>query len=116
MNRLLKTVSLMSLTFLSTACVSSETDDNWESLTKSGGQGIYTEKCGMCHQGIGMGVGILGRRMDADLALLENRTDLQPIIIETAVRRGFGVMLPLSRGEVSDAQLEAITDYLVKGD
>jgi len=44
--------------------------------------------------------------------LLENRNDLQGPYIKTVVRNGFGVMFPLSRGEVSDAQLDMIAAYL----
>lgn len=68
----------------------------------------------MCHRMGGVGTGILGRRMSVELALLENRGDLQPAFIETAVRSGLGVMFPLSRGELSDAQLQRVIGYLVK--
>lgn len=90
--------------------------DEWISLEKESGAALYKEKCGMCHLPGGMGVGILGRRMSAELALLENRDDLQGPFIETVIRSGFGIMFPISRGEVSDKQLQLITDYLVKED
>jgi mono/diheme cytochrome c family protein len=84
----------------------------WVSLEKSAGAELFGEKCGMCHRATGMGTGILGRRLSPEQALLENRTDLQPALIETAVRAGFGVMFPISRAEVSDAQLQLLVEYL----
>jgi mono/diheme cytochrome c family protein len=86
--------------------------DDWVDLPKTSGEGLFGEKCGMCHRVAGMGTGILGRRLSPEQALLENREDLQVPYVKTVVRNGFGVMFPLSRGEVSDAQLDAIADYL----
>jgi mono/diheme cytochrome c family protein len=82
------------------------------SLEKTSGTELFGEKCGMCHRAGGMGTGILARRMTPELALLENRMDLQGPFIETAVRAGFGVMFPISRGELSDAQLDTLITYL----
>ena len=96
------------------SCVT-QADDEWVSLEKSTGQEIFKEKCGMCHgDSMGMGTGLIARRMDPEAALLENRDDLEDVFIETVVRNGFGVMFPMSRGEVSDAQLESIISHLVK--
>ena len=86
----------------------------WVSLEKVDGNALFGEKCGMCHRATGMGTGILARRMSPELALLENRTDLQPALVETAVRSGFGVMFPISRGEVSDTQLQTLVAYLTQ--
>lgn len=88
--------------------------DDWLNLEKQSGVGLFQEKCGMCHRSGGMGAGILGRRMSAELALLENRDDLQGPYIETVVRNGFGIMFPISRGEVSDKQLQTIVSYLAE--
>lgn len=82
------------------------------SLAKTGGEGIFVEKCGMCHREGGMGTGLLGRRLEGDLALLENRKDLQGAFISTVVRNGFNNMFPLGRAEVSDEQLAEIIHYL----
>lgn len=106
--------TLLSLALGFSLCMLSSvalTDDSI-SLAKTGGEGIFVEKCGMCHRAGGMGTGILGRRLEGDLALLENRKDLQAAFIETAVRNGFNNMFPLSRIEVSDEQLAEIIDYL----
>lgn len=89
-------------------------ESEWVSLAKEGGQGIYGEKCGMCHRADGMGTFILGRRIEPERVFLEDRDDLQPDFVKTVVRNGFGLMFPMSRGEVSDEQLETIADYLAK--
>jgi len=87
--------------------------EGWTSLEKTGGENLFQEKCGMCHgDAMGMGTGLLGRRLPAEQALLENREDLQVPFIKNVVRAGFGVMFPMSRGEVSDDQLQAISEYL----
>ncbi|MEY4641168.1 MAG: hypothetical protein RLZZ227_1162 [Pseudomonadota bacterium] len=85
----------------------------WVSLEKNAGAELFGEKCGMCHRAAGMGTGILGRRLGPELALLENRADLQPALIQSAVRSGLGVMFPISRAELSDAQLGLLVEYLV---
>jgi len=102
---------LFSLLLLATTGLAQE---GWVNLEKQSGAGLFQEKCGMCHRPGGMGTGILGRRMSAELALLENRTDLQGPFIENVVRNGFGVMFPISRTEVSDKQLQTISTYLTE--
>lgn len=79
------------------------------------GAAVYAEMCGMCHQTNGMGVGILSRRADASKGLLEERTDLSAAVVKVVVRNGIGNMPRISRGEVSDAQLDAIASYLSRG-
>ncbi len=103
---------LLAATFAATAASAEE----WISLEKADGAALFGEKCGMCHRATGMGTGLLSRRMSAELALLENRRDLQPEFIQTAVRKGIGVMFPISRGEVSDEQLQKLTEYLTASD
>ncbi len=106
---------LFPMLFITSAGVLAQ--DGWITLEKTSGSELFREKCGMCHgDAMGMGTGILGRRMPAEQALLESRDDLQGTFIKTVVRGGLGVMLPISRGEVSDPQLVAIIDYLAKED
>lgn len=78
-------------------------------------EALFVEKCGMCHRQMGMGTVILARRMDPAKAMLEKRDDLTPEYITAAVRGGLRNMPRISRGEVSDAQLKTIADYLSKG-
>jgi len=80
------------------------------------GKSLYTERCGMCHQTNGMGVGILSRRpADASKGLLEERTDLSGAVVRVVVRSGIGNMPRISRGEVSDPELAEIASYLSRG-
>ena len=80
------------------------------------GKELYRTRCGMCHQGIGMAVSLLSRRPgDTSKGLLENRKDLSVEFVFTAARTGIGNMPRIARGEVSDAELTAIGDYLTQG-
>ncbi|MGZ3264081.1 MAG: c-type cytochrome [Croceibacterium sp.] len=79
----------------------------------TGGEKLYVEKCAMCHGPNGMGTGLLGRRVQP--ALLEQRNNLAAPYVIMAARRGIGNMPAISRGEVSDADLKAIADYLAAG-
>jgi mono/diheme cytochrome c family protein len=77
---------------------------------------LYREKCGVCHQVWGdfpgSGVEFLQRTRGPAAAMLDARTDLQPDYIRSVARTGLMVMPPITRAEVSDAQLEEIIDYL----
>jgi len=80
------------------------------------GKALFTERCGMCHQTNGMGVGLLSRRPgDTSKGLLENRTDLSAAVVKVVVRNGIINMPRISRGEVSEPELNAIADYLSRG-
>ena len=61
----------------------------------------------------GMGTGLLARRVEP--ALLEARDNLPAQYVIVAARQGIGNMPPIPRGEVSDADLQAIADYLAAG-
>jgi mono/diheme cytochrome c family protein len=80
----------------------------------SGGEALYVENCIMCHGPNGMGTGLL-QRAGRPQPLLEARGGLPAPFIITAVRRGIGNMPAIPRAEVSDAQLQAIADYLAAG-
>ncbi len=80
------------------------------------GKALYTQRCGMCHQTIGMAVGILARRPgDASEGFLEQRADLSAAFVQTVVRTGVLNMPRMPRAEVSDAELAAIANYLSRG-
>jgi cytochrome c553 len=80
--------------------------------SKSPDEALYVEKCGMCHRQMGMGTVILARRMDPKIAMLEARDDLTADFVKAAARQGIGNMPRISRGEVSDAQLNRIAQWL----
>jgi mono/diheme cytochrome c family protein len=80
------------------------------------GKALYRERCGMCHQTIGMGVALLSRRPgDTSKGLLEERKDLSAAFVSTVVRSGLLNMPRIARGEVSDPELAAIAGYLAQG-
>ena len=79
----------------------------------TGGEALYIEHCISCHGPNGMGTGLLGRRTQP--ALLEARDNLPAQYVIVAVRQGIGNMPALPRGEVSDADLQEIADYLAAG-
>lgn len=110
MNTLQKLTVLVFSTVLGVSVQAAE----WTDLTKTESEQLFGEKCGMCHRTSGMGTTLLGRRLDPEQALLENRRDLQPVFIETVVRSGFNNMFPISRGEVSDEQLQQIVAHLTR--
>jgi mono/diheme cytochrome c family protein len=80
----------------------------------TGGEALYVEYCAMCHAPNGMGTGLLARRGRPE-ALLEKRGDLAAAYVVLAARNGIGNMPAIPRGEVSDAQLQEIADYLAAG-
>jgi len=79
------------------------------------GKALYKERCGMCHQGIGMATALLARRPgDTSEGLLEKRKDLSVEFITTVTRTGIGNMPRIPRGEVSDPEMTAIATYLTQ--
>jgi mono/diheme cytochrome c family protein len=79
------------------------------------GKQLFNHKCAMCHGAVGMGTGLLARRMKPEVAPLEKREDLSAAYVERAARIGILNMPPITRGDVSDAQLASIAQYLSKG-
>ncbi len=53
--------------------------------------------------------------MKPEVAQLEKRDDLSAAYVERAARVGILNMPPITRGDVSDAQLALIARYLSKG-
>jgi mono/diheme cytochrome c family protein len=80
------------------------------------GKALFTQRCGMCHQTNGMGVGILSRRPgDTSKGLLEARDNLSAEYVFVIIRSGVGNMPRISRAEVSDSELADIATYLSRG-
>jgi mono/diheme cytochrome c family protein len=95
------------------AAVASESSVAAEELD---GKALFHERCGMCHQSIGMAVNLLARRPgDTSKGLLEERKDLSAEFVFTVARTGIGNMPRISRGEVSDPEMAAIAQYLATG-
>jgi mono/diheme cytochrome c family protein len=79
------------------------------------GKQLFQRRCAMCHGAVGMGTGLLARRMKPEVAPLEKRDDLSAAYVERAARIGILNMPPITRGDVSDAQLASIALYLSRG-
>jgi mono/diheme cytochrome c family protein len=76
-----------------------------------GGQ-LFERRCGVCHLKGQTGTNMLERRLGAQRALLAERTDLTPEYIRFVVRQGLVNMPRLTRVELPDAELEAISAWL----
>jgi mono/diheme cytochrome c family protein len=99
-------IAVLTLSLFSTMAASAQTPLD--------GKALFTQRCSLCHQAEGGGTWMLGRRLGADKALLESRTDLQPAYIRLVVRAGIASMPRFTRVDVSDAELDAIAAYLAK--
>jgi len=80
---------------------------------------LFSNRCGACHLLGGMGTNLLTKARVAagqppESGLLVNRTDLTQSYVKLIVRHGKTAMPPLSRVEVTDAELDAIASYLGK--
>ena len=81
------------------------------------GNETYQYWCATCHgRGPGNpGTTALGAKYKGALpGVLEDRTDLTPQAVRFAVRRGTSIMPFFRKTEVSDADLDAIAQYLAR--
>lgn len=76
------------------------------------GKVLFERRCGVCHLQGQTGTNILQRRLGPQRALLGERTDLTPEYIRYVVRWGLVNMPRLTRVELPDAELEAISAWL----
>lgn len=80
------------------------------------GEQVFTYWCAPCHSaGPGMpGTQALQAKYGGKLpALLLQRSDLTPTLVAYIVRNGISVMPPFRKTEIGDADLEALTAYIV---
>jgi mono/diheme cytochrome c family protein len=78
------------------------------------GRKLYNGSCIYCHGPNVWGTFTLARRLGADHALLEQRTDLVGPYVKTVIRAGLGSMPAFRRTELTDADVDAIVDYLTR--
>lgn len=76
---------------------------------------LYQRECAICHAAGGTGTLMLARRLRNADAILANRKDLDADYVKAVVRRGINSMPAITRVEVTDAELDAITSWLVAG-
>lgn len=82
-------------------------------MSEEDGYSLFSDRCALCHREAGPGTFMLERRLGTELSILENRDNLTQEYIKTIVRWGIGSMPRFTRGEVSDAELDLIMDYLI---
>ena len=83
------------------------------------GAALFSNRCGACHLAGGMGTNLLTKErmaagQPAESGMLANRTDLTQTFVKVIVRRGKLAMPPLTRVEVTDAELDSIAKFLGK--
>lgn len=77
------------------------------------GERLFGQKCAFCHVGKNTGTTMLKKRLDkSQPAELHKRMDLEPDYVRTVVRNGLVNMPALNRAELSDADLDAIANWL----
>lgn len=88
---------------------------------KPGGDGkvLFEVHCGYCHLLGGMGTNLLTKQRmmlgeTPDKGLLANRTDLTADYVKSVVRMGKGAMPAQTKVDVTDAELQAVSQYLGK--
>lgn len=91
------------------------TDPGSRTVARQDGERMFNRRCGVCHLGGGMGTNLLAARVGPENALLAARPGGVPEdLVRATVRHGLGAMPPLSRVEVTDAELDAIATYLAE--
>jgi mono/diheme cytochrome c family protein len=85
----------------------------------SGGEALFSNRCGACHLAGGMGTNLLTKQMmmakrPPSDGLLANRTDLTADYVKTVVRTGKNAMPAQTRVDITDADLEIVAKYLGK--
>lgn len=78
------------------------------------GRALFNESCAYCHNERGHATALLAKRVGADNAVLERRTNLHPELIRHVVRHGINSMPWYRRAELSDGDLDSIIDYLTR--
>lgn len=84
---------------------------------ESSGKKIFLQFCDACH---GKAPGRPGteelelKYQGALPAALEDRNDLNVDTVKYVIRNGFGIMAPMRKTEISDAQVQALAEYLAK--
>ena len=80
------------------------------------GQMVYAKWCVPCHADSPFAPGTIQLRATRgeEFAVLEQRGDLTATLLRTLVRSGFAGMPKFRRTEISESDLNALVNYLVK--
>jgi mono/diheme cytochrome c family protein len=102
---------------LLTIMLSSAGDLNARPAPVPQGKRVFEQWCAACH-GPGVrtpGTSALAAKYGKDQpAVLEQRKDLSPDIIKYFVRQGVSIMPSFRKTEITDAELNALADYLAR--
>jgi mono/diheme cytochrome c family protein len=105
-------VLVLATVVLATSVTSAQTD-----AAVQKGNDTYQYWCATCH-GRGPGspgtTALAAKYKGALPGILEDRKDLTPQAVRFAVRRGTSIMPFFRKTEISDADLDAITQYLTR--
>ena len=88
------------------------TNDSSRLAASQDGAHLFLRRCGVCHLDGDMGTLILARRLPANQAKLQDRTDLTPEFVIRVARNGQGAMPRITPVDATDAELQAIAQYL----
>jgi (+)-pinoresinol hydroxylase len=78
---------------------------------------VFTRWCGMCHDPGNTYAGTIALQVKykgKTPAALADRRDLTPAQVKYFVRHGVGLMPPLRKTEITDAELENLSAYLAR--
>lgn len=78
------------------------------------GRALFNESCSFCHGERGHATTLLAKRVGAENAVLEKRTNLNSDLIRAVVRHGINSMPWYRRAELPDRDLDAIAAYLTR--
>ena len=106
--------SLFALLFVATLTCAAETNEAQLTTDQQRGRELFNASCTYCHGERGHATTLLGKRLGAENAVLERRTNLSPELIRHVVRRGINSMPVYRRAELSDRELELIAAYLTR--
>lgn len=93
------------------------TKEQWEAMSK--GQQVYERWCSHCHDpgtGPHPGTQMLALSRGSEYSVIKENDYLPPDYIKTVVRNGLQMMPPFRTTDISDDELEALADYLGKGE
>jgi cytochrome c5 len=78
------------------------------------GEKTFNDNCGICHGAPEFATAVLARRVGDERSVLAERSDLTEAYVRVIARNGLVAMPPMTRGDVSDSDLDAIVKYLTQ--
>jgi mono/diheme cytochrome c family protein len=91
-----------------------DADEASLTATQEQGRKLFHGTCFYCHGERVWGTFALAQRLGPNRGLLEKRNDLVADYVRIVIRAGVGGMPPYRRTELSDADADAIVNYLTR--